>query len=58
MDRNSMRFVFDLWAYSDVREHSAAILHRLRAGSMPCDGPWPAERVDLFTRWIDSGMPE
>lgn len=58
MDRNSMKFVFDLWSYSDVRQHSAAILDRLRAGSMPCDGPWPAERVDVFARWIDSGTPE
>jgi hypothetical protein len=25
-------------------------------GSMPCDRPWPADRVDTFRRWIDSGM--
>ena len=41
MDRNSMKFVFDLWSEGDVRTHAAAILTRLRAGTMPCDGGWP-----------------
>lgn len=36
---------------------ASALLDRLRAGSMPCDGAWPEERVDVFQRWIDSGMP-
>lgn len=58
MDRNSMKFVFDLWSYADVCAHAQAILDRLRAGSMPCDGPWPAERVEVFARWVDAGMPE
>ena len=31
------------------------ILRRLKSGTMPCDGPWPAERVDLFERWIQTG---
>jgi CDGSH-type Zn-finger protein/truncated hemoglobin YjbI len=57
-DRNSMRFVFDLWAYADVQQHAAAILHRLREGTMPCDGPWPSEKVDVFERWVNSGTPE
>jgi hypothetical protein len=57
-DRNSMRFVFDLWAYDDVHEHAAAILHRLRAGTMPCDGAWPSEKVDVFERWVSAGMAE
>jgi truncated hemoglobin YjbI len=57
-DRNSMRFVFDLWAYQDVRQHAPAILHRLREGTMPCDGAWPSEKVDVFERWIDAGMAE
>jgi hypothetical protein len=58
MDRESMGFVFDLWSYSDVRTHAPEILKRLDNGTMPCDGAWPKERVDLFRRWIDSGMPE
>ena len=56
-DRTSMKFAFDLWAYDDVREHAAAILGRLRDGTMPCDGTWPAERVDVFERWTDADCP-
>jgi antirestriction protein ArdC len=44
-DRRSMQFRFDLWAYDDVSQHADMILARLRAGTMPCDGPWPTARV-------------
>jgi hypothetical protein len=54
-DRQSMRFAFDLWSHDDVVEHADAILDRLQAGTMPCDGAWPHERVDVFARWVDSG---
>jgi CDGSH-type Zn-finger protein/truncated hemoglobin YjbI/ferredoxin len=54
-DRQSMRFAFDLWSYDDVAEHADAILDRLRAGTMPCDGAWPPEQVDVFARWATSG---
>ena len=57
-DRQSMRFAFDLWSYADVSQHADAILARLRAGTMPCDGGWPAEKVDVFARWVDAGTPE
>ena len=57
-DRQSMQFAFDLWSYADVNKHAAAILERLRNGSMPCDGAWPQERVDVFERWIASGKPQ
>jgi CDGSH-type Zn-finger protein/truncated hemoglobin YjbI len=55
-DRDSMKFAFDLWAYEDVRRHGEAILERLGNGSMPCDGAWPAEHIDVFERWISTGM--
>jgi CDGSH-type Zn-finger protein/truncated hemoglobin YjbI len=54
-DRDSMRFAFDLWSYDDVRANAQAILERVRAGTMPCDGAWPAEWVDAFDRWVQSG---
>jgi Ferritin-like len=54
-DRDSMRFSFDLWSLEDVSTHADAILHRLDAGTMPCDGAWPADRVAVFRRWIDAG---
>jgi hypothetical protein len=54
-DRQSMTFAFDLWSYDDVRSHAGAILARLRNGTMPCDGAWPAEKIDVFARWVESG---
>jgi hypothetical protein len=56
-DRDSMQKAFDLWDYDDVSTHAGAILTRVRNGTMPCDGAWPAEKVELFQRWIDAGMP-
>jgi truncated hemoglobin YjbI len=54
-DRQSMKFAFDLWSYDDVAPRAGDILERLRDGSMPCDGAWPDERVQVFQRWIESG---
>jgi hypothetical protein len=50
-----MKFAFDLWAYDDVTAHADAILERLRNGSMPCDGAWPNDRVEIFQQWVDTG---
>ena len=54
-DRQSMSSAFDLWSYDDVRTRAADILSRLQDGSMPCDGAWPAAKVEAFQRWIDTG---
>jgi CDGSH-type Zn-finger protein/truncated hemoglobin YjbI len=54
-DQQAMSFAFDLLAYDDVRQHATAILDRLRAGTMPCDGAWPDEQTDLYQRWVDEG---
>jgi hypothetical protein len=56
-DRGSMQSHFDLWSYDDVREHAPAILAQLEAGTMPCDGAWPADRVDIVRRWLAQGTP-
>jgi hypothetical protein len=48
---------FDLSAYDDVRANAEAICGRLAAGTMPCDGAWPAEDVERFRIWIDNGTP-
>jgi hypothetical protein len=56
-DRNSMKFAFDLWSYDDVCRHGDAIMERVRAGSMPCDGVWPPEWIAVLQRWLDSGKP-
>ena len=54
-DRRSMKFAFDLWSYDDVRDNAHAILERIKAGTMPCDGTWPAEWVEAFERWTRTG---
>jgi hypothetical protein len=54
-DRAAMNKSFDLWSAADVAAHGDAIAGRLREGSMPCDGPWPAERVQTFTTWLNAG---
>jgi hypothetical protein len=56
-DRDSMRFAFDLWSADDVSTNADGILARLEAGTMPCDGAWPAEQIAVFRRWIDAGKP-
>jgi hypothetical protein len=55
-DVTEMAGFFDLRSLHDVRAHAAQILDRVDAGSMPCDGMWTEEQVDLFRRWIDAGM--
>jgi CDGSH-type Zn-finger protein len=56
-DRQSMSFAFDLWSFQDVSSRAAEILSRLRDGSMPCDGAWPAAKIEVFQRWADTGCP-
>ena len=55
-DADAMDFAFDLRSYDEVRENAEEIYERVADGSMPCDAEWPAERVELFRSWIDSGM--
>ena len=58
MDRQSMKWAFDLWSHADVKTHADGILQRLQNGSMPCDGSWSREKVETFQRWIEAGMQE
>jgi CDGSH-type Zn-finger protein/truncated hemoglobin YjbI len=56
-DQRSMNFAFDLWSHADVSRHAEAILGRLRDGTMPCDGPWPQDKIEVFARWASTGKP-
>lgn len=56
-DRQSMKWAFDLWSHDDVARNSDAILARLRAGTMPCDGAWPDEQIAVFQHWVEAGTP-
>ena len=51
-----MSVAFDLWSHADVKTRAKDILARLQNGSMPCDGAWPAARIEVFRRWTDTGM--
>ena len=56
-DVSSMSFAFDLRSYDDVRANANGILAKLSNGSLPCDGAWPEEKVELFRNWVDAGCP-
>lgn len=56
-DIDMMReYGLDLSSYEDVKTHADEICGRLEDGSMPCDGPWPEEDVELFRQWIEEGL--
>jgi hypothetical protein len=54
-DRSAMSWAFDLWSYDDVSANADEIATQLETGSMPCDGAWPSEQVDVFRRWVADG---
>jgi hypothetical protein len=56
-DVRSMSSAFDLSSYDDGRANADKILATVANGSMPCDGRWPHERVELFRRWLEAGCP-
>jgi hypothetical protein len=49
------RFGLNLASHGDVKAQAENILARLLDGTMPCDEPWPKERIELFRRWVDEG---
>ena len=57
VDQESMEWAFDLWKYQDVRDNAELIMGRLDMRSMPCDIDWTEERLALFRRWMEAGMP-
>ncbi len=57
LDRDEMRYAFDLWELEDVKAHANDIQARLEEGDMPCDEPWPPERIELFKAWMEAGFP-
>lgn len=59
VDVESMKsFGIDLSKHSDVMKHAEHIYSRVADGSMPCDGKWEQSKVNLFKRWMDTGMIE
>ena len=54
-DNAAMSGSFDLSKYDDVKARADDIHARLEEGSMPCDGAWPDDHVQLFKQWIEDG---
>lgn len=48
-------FGLDLSSYADVKAQAEAIYERLDDGSMPCDEPWPKDRIARFKQWMEEG---
>jgi hypothetical protein len=57
-DIDSMQgYGLNLSSYEEVKARAPEIYACLADGSMPCDEPWPPERLGLFKLWIDEGLP-
>ena len=48
-------FGMDLSSFADVKAQAEEIYARVLDGSMPCDEPWPKDRIALFKRWMEEG---
>lgn len=55
LDRDAMLYLMDLWVLDDVVGDAQNILERLLDQTMPCDEPWPSDRIDLFRAWMHGG---
>lgn len=64
-DIRGMSKAFNRASYDDVKAHAAAIYDRIRGIGGPVmppppprgEGPWPADRIELFAKWIADGFP-
>ena len=57
-DIRSMKSMFDLSRYEDVKDNADGILETVENGSMPCDQTWSREQVSILRAWISEGFPE
>ena len=56
-DVDSMKdYGLDLSSFTDVKAQAEEIYTRILDGSMPCDEPWPKDRIALFKQWMEEGM--
>jgi hypothetical protein len=56
-DRRAMLSRLDRSSYDDAKANADAILGQLAAGSMPCHGAWPDERVEFLPALLADGTP-
>jgi hypothetical protein len=65
-DIEGMSGIIDLESYAEVKAKSGAIVDRItRAEDDPelmpptaNDGPWSADKIGLFKKWVEEGHPE
>jgi hypothetical protein len=57
-DIRSMKSMFDLSRYEDVKDNADGILETVENGSMPCDQTWSPEQASTLKTWISEGFPE
>jgi len=57
IDRDEMKWAFDLWSYADVKANAEAIIEQIYARAMPCDEPWSEDKVEKLVAWFEAGMP-
>ena len=57
-DVQSMKSMFDLSRYQDVKDNADGILETVANGSMPCDQAWSPEQVSTLRAWISEGFPQ
>lgn len=50
-------YKMDLWNYDSVKQNAQGIFVRLQDGSMPCDGAWPADKIQTFQNWMVCDYP-
>ena len=55
LDPHMMRAPTVTERLEDMRASAEQIYGRLAEGGMPCDGRWPADHVQRFRTWIDTG---
>ena len=48
-------FGLDLSSFADVKAQAEEIYARVLDGSMPCDDPWPKDRIAIFRQWMEEG---
>ena len=44
-------------AWMCIPANAQSVYKEVAAGTMPPDEPWPPERVSLFKKWMDAGLP-
>lgn len=44
-------------AWMRVPANAQSVYESVANGSMPPDESWPADRVELFKKWMDAGCP-